>query len=835
MLVFIQKVIPIGLGVMIFAQIPDNAPRMQPPKPPSLQWMGANEPLSFEENRGQFDGPARFVAHSEGFALSLQPAEAVMKLKGQRPEDPSVAVRMALDGCRADARLRGRDELPGRSHYLRGSDPTKWVRDVPSYAKVEYEDVYPGINLVFRGDGKQLEYDFVVASGADPTQVRLSFEGIDRAQVDASGDLVLETGAGAVRQHRPLLYQEIGGRRHEVAGGFWLHGPSEVGFSVGAYDTAQPLVIDPAVVYSTFAAGGRGYQGIQDVAVDAEGNSYEVLEYPWDSDRGSPDMRVLKRSPTGVSLSGTAIGGTWADVPTAVAIDAAGNIYLTGFTDSTRCCRSFPVTAGAFQLDNAGGRDAFVIKLDPAGRTLLYSSFLGGTGNDLGADIEVDDKGRIYVTGKTTSTDFPTANPWQASLAGGSDAFLTILEPNGASVVSSTYLGGTSDEAVARMALFEHEAIIFGTTSSLDFPARNNSIQPAFAGGASDAFIAVLTSGGGLKDATYLGGSGKDDAFGVAIDGAGFLYLAGSTDSPDFPTATPLSAQQGSARRRNSARSSSSSTATALQPRLSFPPEADAFLAKVDPKLSSLAYSTYLDVGRDASCFKYPTYVPCGGVAVDTGSNAYVTAGNVFAIRVDAGGNNRIFTFNGFGGQAIALRNMLDAPEILVAGRTQSFYFPTFNATNSTYRYYYSDAGFMTKLSGGPNPGATLEENDPSITYAGTWETDVSPEHSGGAALRSAEAGAKATITFTGTGIQVIGRRDPASGFAIVGQNWDFNFPRGSVDTYSWQAEPRSLLVSFSGLPQGTHTVTLEVNGTRNNRSTGDWVTIDGINVLGAP
>jgi hypothetical protein len=453
-----------------------------------------------------------------------------------------------------------------------------------------------------------------------------------------------------------------------------------------------------------------------------------------------------------------------------------------------------------------GGFDAFVMKLDPTGRTILYSTFLGGTGTDRGADIKVDDRGRIYVAGTTDSTDFPALKASQAALAGGTDAFLTVFEPSGA-VACSTYLGGSGDETVARIVVSsKRETFVAGTTTSADFPTHNNSFQPGYGGGASDAFIAVFSPGGGLKDGTYLGGSGRDEAYGIALNGGkDFVYLTGSTDSPDFPTAS------------------------ALQPTLSFPPEADAFLAKADMKLSGLAYSTYLGVGRAVTC---SSPAPCGGVAVDSGGNAYVTANGAFVIKVDPAGASRLETFNGLGGHAIAVKNNGAAPEIFVVGHTGEHLYPTFQSQAAFPSYYMSEFGWLTKLTDGPNPGAVSEESDPRIAYSGAWEKDVSPEHSGGAALRSQEAGAKATITFTGTGLQVIGRRDPSAGILRVSVGCCQN---GSIDTYTSPAESRSVLVSFSGLYQGTYTVTLEVTGTHNSRSSGNWVWIDGINVLGAP
>jgi hypothetical protein len=316
---------------------------------------------------------------------------------------------------------------------------------------------------------------------------------------------------------------------------------------------------------------------------------------------------------------------------------------------------------------------------------------------------------------------------------------------------------------------------------------------------------------------TYLGGSADEQAFGVAVDRLGFTLVTGSTNSSDFPTVRPL------------------------QPTLSFAPEADAFLVKLTPNASGLIYATYLDIGADARCPEtYPTLNdPCGGVAVDIRGNVYVNAGSplsrgVFVIKVDAAGRRRVYTFNGFGGEAIALKptRQLLAPEIFVAGRTRASIFPVLNAYDSSRKSFETEEGFLMKLIDGPNPRASFEETDTRITYTGTWEVDTAPDHSRGAAMRSQEAGATASITFTGTGIQVIGRRDPSAGIFTVMQTTE---PFPLVDAYASPAEPRSLLLSISDLPPGTYTVTLKVTGTHNNRATGQWIWIDGFNVIGAP
>jgi hypothetical protein len=358
--------------------------------------------------------------------------------------------------------------------------------------------------------------------------------------------------------------------------------------------------------------------------------------------------------------------------------------------------------------------------------------------------------------------------------------------------------------------------IIAGTTSSTDFPIHS-PVQFQFGGGDSDAFVAQFSPIGALTFASYFGGSANEQASGVVIDIAGASYLAGSSNSTDLPTANPL------------------------QPALTFAPEADAFLAKFAANNFNLVYSTYLGIGVDAACSGFVPRDPCGGVAVDEEGNAYVTAGSplsqgVFVIKVNAAGAQRVYTYNGFGGHAIALAPRAASPdgftrEIVVAGRTRSLLFPTFHSVDNLRDFFETEEGWVMKIRNGANPAPAFEENDPRITYTGNWSLHFSRNHSRFVARWSNEPGARATITFRGTGIQVIGRRDPAGGLFTFIHNF---LPDPDVDTYSLPAEPRSLLVSISDLPVGTYTVILEVKGTHNHRSNGSWVWIDGINVLGA-
>jgi len=799
------------------------------PERPRLPRSLESTPLGFEPNRGQFEGPAWFVARGRGYTLKLSPAEATMDLG--RPEGAAepVQVRRMVVGGNARAEMRGEAEQPGRSHYFRGNDPASWVTNVPSYARVAEAAIYPGIDLVYHGDADRLEWDFVVAPGTDPARIRLRFEGARPLRLDGNGDLVVETTTGVVRQKKPVLYQEVGSERRTVGGAYDLHGPDEIGFQVAAYDATRPLVIDPELVYSTYVAGCRGRQGVEDVAVDSDGNAYAVGYQPVGCDLEPSHAWVVKFGPDGTRLASTKFGGWGAtvDAATGVALDAAGNVYVTGWSDWRQPGGppQFPTTPDALQPTNAGVRDAFVTKLDPALGNILYSTLLGGSGDDIGTDIAVGDMGTVYVAGQTASTDFPVANPAQPFPGGGQDAFIAALDLAASNLVFSSYLGGSGDDSPARLAKAGSAIVLAGTTSSPDLPVRSGDaagpFQPSFGGGSSDAFVARYSCAGTLDYLTYLGGSDRDEAYGVAADASGFAYVTGGTASPDYPTLNPV------------------------QPSLSFPPEGDAFVTKLDPAGSGLAYSTYLEVGGDvAACVfppgKPPGYPPpygspCGGIAVGGCGEVYVTAQGVFVAKLDAWGASRVYTFNGYGGNAIVLG---PAGDIVVSGKGQAEtlrLFPTANASDPYLDWYESELGTLTKLTDRPNPSAQFEQDDPRIAYKGTWEIE-SPENSGGTAARSMEAGAQAVITFDGTGIQLIGERGPSAGIVRVSLDDNPLQQNLSLDTYAAPVEARSLLLSFDGLGAASpHTLKLEVAGTQGRRSTGAWISVDGFNVLGGP
>lgn len=677
-------------------------------------------PLAFEENRGQTDGRVNFLSRGPGYTLYLTPTEAtfVLAKSEARPKqdrirlltphrpvpEPKITrtvVRMKLLGANPASRVAGGGELPGKVNYFIGNDPAKWRTDVPTYARVEYRDVYPGVSLVYYGNQRHLEYDFVVAPGADPKAVRLAFEGVEKLRLDPRGDLVLHTAAGELRQAVPVAYQTIDGTRREIPVHYALSGKNRVSFQLAAYDRTRPLVIDPVLAYSTYLtnvnASGHG------VAVDGSGNAYVtgatdspdfaiVNASQSTFGGGSRDAFVMKLNPTGSALIySTFLGGSDSDFATRIAVDPSGHAYVTGLADST----DFPTVNALYQRGPFSG--VFVAKLNPSGSTLVYSTFLGGSGNgEFAYAIAADSSGNAYVAGQTQSTDLPTVNAFQPALAGSVDAFVVKLNPAGSSVIYTTYLGGSDAEAALGLAVDSGGyAYVTGATSSTDFPIAN-AFQPALSGG-EDAFAAKLSPVGALVYATYLGGSEGDGGTDIAVDALGSAHVIGWTRSTDFPTVN------------------------ALQPTLApfdtpchgGPPATDVFVTKLNPAGSALSYSTYLggSCGDDGSA-----------IAVDAAGNAYVVgttgssdfptvnpiqpsyalpeAQDVFVAALNPTGTAFLYsTFLGGSGQNTGRGIAVDASGSVYVTGEQSSDFPIVSPLPTSMPAPISGSGFVAKLA----------------------------------------------------------------------------------------------------------------------------------------
>lgn len=380
-----------------------------------------NLPISFEANEGQTASEVKFIARGNGYGLFLTSNGAVLSLdepsgsnqNGLSADERSAAhsravVSMQMLDSRRPSRIRGRDKQPGKVNYFIGSDSTKWRKNIETFSKVHYESVYPGIDVVYYGNQKELEYDILVAPHANPRSITMQFSGAELCTDGETGDLILRTPNGDVRQRKPVAYQQLEGRRNEVTAAYHVE-QNKVRFEIGAYDQSQPLIIDPVLVYSSFMGGTGSEQGLG-IAVDADGSAYVTgttgsTDFPVSGGAQSTkgafnDAFVVKLNPAGTALVyGTYIGGNGDDVGNAIAVDAQGNAYVVGNTGSG----SFPTTAGAFQTSKSGVLDGFAIKLNSAGSQILYSTFLGGENTDSALGVAVDSNGRAYIVGRTDS------------------------------------------------------------------------------------------------------------------------------------------------------------------------------------------------------------------------------------------------------------------------------------------------------------------------------------------------------------------------------------------------------------------------------------------------
>ena len=663
-------------------------------------------PLTFEANQGQSDSQVKFLSRGSGYTLFLTPTEAVLALRNSPPPETKPGtigalprldadanqqdtLRIRLLGSNPEPRLMGLDELPGKSNYFIGKRPERWRTSIPSiprYGRIRYEEVYTGIDLVYYGSQGRLEYDFIVAPGSDPRDVRLVIYGAEQLDLDDKGNLLLGTRGGRIVQHAPFIYQETEGVKKAISGGYVLHplpegerpsaGKYLVGFSVGKYDASIPLVIDPVLEYSTYL-GGSGEDGGLGIAVDSGCNSYIIgatgsTNFPMASPfqpayaGGLTDVFVAKLNSTGSALAyATYLGGSGEDEGSGIAVGPDGSAYITGFTRSL----DFP-TANPRQASHAGGNsDVFVAKLNPAGSVLEYSTYLGGSSQDEDPDIAVDSDGNAYITGFTRSLDFPTANPFQANYAGGdSDAFVAKLDPTGSDLAYSTYFGGSDPDFGRGIAVDAStgEAYVTGFTLSPDFPTAH-PLQATHGGGIRDAFVTKFNAAeSALLYSTHLGGSDWDVGDAIAVDASGKAYVTGYTVSNNFPIVSAFQADSAGL--------------------------VDAFVTKINADGSALIYSTYLgssgvDFGR--------------GIAVDSHGNAYVVGytgspdfpmiralqttrrGNTdaFIAKLNAAGSSLVYsTYLGGSssdaGHSIAVDALGNA---YVTGETRSLDFPTAN------------------------------------------------------------------------------------------------------------------------------------------------------------
>jgi hypothetical protein len=867
-------------------------------------------PLSFEANQGQTDPRVKYLAHGRGYTLWLTLDEAVLALQKESSRTPAV-LHMKLAGANAGARVTGLAELPGKSNYYIGNDPKKWQTDVANYAKVEYASVYPGVDLVYYGNQGQLEYDFVVHPGADSRSIQLAIGSGEQAgsrqkaagsdagvgavgepprahhdaplRVDANGDLVVGTGDGEVRFHKPLVYQPAESRQWSVVSGqlqrttnhgprtkdfldgkYVLTGNNQVSFEVGSYDRRRPLVIDPVLSYSSYL-GGTGGDVAYAIAVDSSGNAYIAgqtfsTDFPTttpfqSSNNGNGDVFVTKFNSTGSSsgaalLYSTYLGGKGADVaygiavgaegdafitgstsssdfpvsPTAtgtttpavfqptygggesdafitqlnslgdklayssylggrgadagqaIAVDSAGNAYVTGSTQSS----DFPTVTGAFQPATAGGSDAFVTEVNFAGTQLLYSTYLGGSNADVGQAIQVDSSGNAYVAGVTFSTNFPTQSPYQSDNHGSPNAFVAELNPTASALVFSTYLGGSNDDRAFGIALDSSGGIyVTGTSLSADFPTTTGSFQAVSHGG-GDAFATKFNPGGaGLAYSTFVGGSGSDQGKGIAVDSSGEAFITGFTQSTDFPIADAVQ----------------SLINLGLGSSCGGNPCPDAFVTKLNASGNALVYSTYL--GGSGADYGY-------SIALDSTGDPYVT-GNTSSSNFPAIAGAHQGVLNGKGNAFIAKIDVANSPNIAVVPATLSFGNQALSVPSPTQTMTVVNAGTaplsITEITitettaGSPTEFSETDDCIGTVNPGGsTCKINVTFNPSGlgarAATLTITDNAASSPQTFalTGTGV--------TAGTAVTLAPTSLSFSNQAVGTVSG---PQSITITNTG------------------------------------
>jgi hypothetical protein len=592
-------------------------------------------PMTFEGNMGQTDPQVKFLSRGSGYVVFLTSGGMVFSAHSQLVANTGAQANAKANQTQSGAVIQlnlvdsnpnplavGESPQAGKANYFIGRDRSKWHTNVATYGKVHYKNVYPGIDLVYYGNPSQLEYDFEIAAGADPKQIQFDVKGADSVSVDPTGDLVLQTKQGALHVKSPVLYQTFNNMKLPVSGGFSLKSSTRVGFSLTGYDPTKPLVIDPVLLYSTYLGGLADDQAVG-IAVDSEGSAYvsgwtQSTNFPLASQGTTPsgtNAFIAKLDVSGSSLLyADFIGGSSEDYAQAMTLDSNNNAYVTGYT----CSSDFPMV-NAFQSSMNGCWDGFISKVSADGSSLLYSTYLGGSGGALPYAIALNSSNEMYVAGYTYSTDFPLLNAFQTTVApnGGSNygeyGFVTHLTADGSALVSSTYLGGSAnviqncgypcwgqpDSVIQGIAVdLSGNAYVAGWTNTYDLPTTDGAYMPSqnSPGNQQIGFVSEIGATGSLLYSTYFGSTSgyPTSAVGIAVDSSGSAYITGTAYSDGtFPVTTPNLCDPGTYGWSCSY----------------------GFVTKFNPTGTGLAYSTFLPVNN---------YANPQSITLDAQDNAYV-------------------------------------------------------------------------------------------------------------------------------------------------------------------------------------------------------------------
>ena len=656
----------------------------------------ATSPLTFVPNAGQTDATVRYMARGPGHAFYFTPDKAVLDFqRGKR----GVALELRFRGANPAPAIVAERRAPGRMNYIVGSERHTGLA---TYEQLRYRDLWPGIDMVFRGEGGALKYEFLVSPGADPADIRLAYAGADSLTLAANGWLAIGTPLGTLRDMPPVARQG----KESTPAHYDLNG-SAYGFAVGSYDTSRSMVLDPGLVYSTFLGGSEGDDTPHDIAVDAAGSAYVTgltysPSFPTTTGGYDPiatsdqDAYVTKFAPNGGSLVySTVIGGhTMTDCGSTdqgrgIAVDGAGNAFIMG----TAIAPDFPTTPGAFETTHPGTScsSAFVTKLNAAGSDLVYSTFVGGSDTTSGA-LAIDGAGNAYISGGTFDPNYPTTpGAFDTTHSGSRDVYHSKVNATGSALVYSTFLGGSgASDGIAVDASGNAYVAVYGS----GFPTTPGAFDTTANGSGDAGVLKVNTTGTALIYGTYLGGSSTDQATDIAVDSAGGAHVTGQTGSTDFP-----------------------STPAAYDP--TYNGGTDVFVTKLNPAGSALAYSTF--IGGSSSDQGHAIDLDAGGGAYVTGlvtSPGFPTTSDAFDPGYDGGDMDAFVSRLSPSGAALAYSTFLgadareigrgiaadDAGNAYVTGETFSVGFPTSPGAFDTTYNGQRDA-FVTKLNTTPFPG----------------------------------------------------------------------------------------------------------------------------------